>query len=237
MKFRLKFRPKFFWKRSFFDQNQQPLKSIEPFERILRALFMSQCPYKFFSFLDLRNAFNRFRVFSRDTDCFNSFFWDLHAFRLKVLEKNVGGEEGKVGLSISRTNADPQWNPVYNAFHQLFVVETKRFFGSSVNVILVWQTCHQRSSRAAKSKRRAVGKYFSEWIRYMFLMSKCKGHWNLGSCPTSVLAKRELLRNVKCWLFLKVKHVFFRKSPFRSGSLFGCLSILMLLTPLAEVTP
>jgi len=26
----------------------------------------------------------------------------------------------KVGLGISRTNADSQWNPVYNAFHQNF---------------------------------------------------------------------------------------------------------------------
>jgi len=26
----------------------------------------------------------------------------------------------KVGLGISRTNADPQWNPVYNAFHRIF---------------------------------------------------------------------------------------------------------------------
>ena len=34
----------------------------------------------------------------------------------------------KVGLGISRTNADSQWNPVYNAFHQFFccVMETIR---------------------------------------------------------------------------------------------------------------
>jgi len=37
----MKFRPKFFWKWSFFDPNQQPLKSVEPFERNLRALFIS----------------------------------------------------------------------------------------------------------------------------------------------------------------------------------------------------
>jgi len=152
MKFRMKFRPKFFWKRSFFDQNQQPLKSIEPFERILRALFMSQCPYKFFSFLDLRNAFNRFRVFSRDTDCFDSFFWDLHAFRLKVLEKNVGGEEGKVGLSISRTNADPQWNPVYNAFHQFFLLWKRN--DSSV-VLWTWSWCGKPAISVLAGLRKA----------------------------------------------------------------------------------
>jgi len=55
----------------------------------------------------------------------------------------------KVGLGISRTNADSHWNPVYNAFHRFFVVETKRFVGSTVHVILAWQTCGQRSSKAA----------------------------------------------------------------------------------------
>jgi len=35
-------------------------------------------------------------------------------------------------------------------------VETKRFVGSFVNVILTRQTCGQRSSRAAESKRRAL---------------------------------------------------------------------------------
>jgi len=61
----MKFRPKFFWKWSFFDQIQQPLKSVETLERILRALFISQCPYKLSSFLNRRNASNRFRLFSR----------------------------------------------------------------------------------------------------------------------------------------------------------------------------
>jgi len=70
----MKFRPKFFWKWSFFDQNQQPLKDVEPFERTLRALFTSQCPYKFSSFLDLANASNRFRLFSRDFRLFRFCF-------------------------------------------------------------------------------------------------------------------------------------------------------------------
>jgi len=70
----MKFWPKFFWIWSFFDQNQQPLKNVEPLERILRALFISQCPYKFSSFLDLRNAFNMFRLFSREFRLFRFFF-------------------------------------------------------------------------------------------------------------------------------------------------------------------
>jgi len=46
----------------------------------------------------------------------------------------------KVGLGISQAKADSGWNPVYNAFHQIFaVVETKQFVGS--NVIPTWQTC------------------------------------------------------------------------------------------------
>jgi len=46
-------------------------------------------------------------------------------------------------------------------FIEFFVAETKRFVGSFVNMILTQQTCGQRSSRAAESKRRALGNYFS----------------------------------------------------------------------------
>jgi len=59
-------------------------------------------------------------------------------------------------------------------FIELFVVETKRFVGSTVNLILTRQTCGQRSSRAAESKRRALKNYFSEQICYMFPLSKCR---------------------------------------------------------------
>jgi len=67
----------------------------------------------------------------------------------------------KMGLGISRTNADSQWNPVYNAFHRIFCCGNERFVGSTINVILTGQTCGQRSSWAAESKRRALGNYFS----------------------------------------------------------------------------
>ena len=70
----MKFQSKIFRKWSFFNQNQQPLKSVEPFERNLRALFISQCPCNFFCFLDLRNAFNRFRLLSRDFRLYGFFF-------------------------------------------------------------------------------------------------------------------------------------------------------------------
>jgi len=70
----LKFLPKFFWKRSFFIPNQQPLNNVEPCERIFRALFIAQCPYKFSYFLDLRNGSSRFRLFARDFRLFRFFF-------------------------------------------------------------------------------------------------------------------------------------------------------------------
>ena len=47
-------------------------------------------------------------------------------------------------------------------FIEFLVVGTKRFVCSTVNVILTRQTCGQRSSRAAESKRRALETYISE---------------------------------------------------------------------------
>jgi len=57
-----------------------------------------------------------------------------------------------------------------------------------VNVILTRQTCGQRSSKAAESKRRALGNYFIERICYMIRISKCRRDWDLGLCTTSGLA-------------------------------------------------
>ena len=80
-------------------------------------------------------------------------------------------------------------------FIEIFVVETKRFVGSFANVILTWQTCGQRSSRAAESKHSALGNYFSERICCMFLISKCRGSWDLGLCAKSGLAFGEPRRS------------------------------------------
>jgi len=73
-------------------------------------------------------------------------------------------------------------------FIEIFVVETKQFVGSFVIVILPRQTCGQRSSRAAESKRRALGNLFPERICNMFLISKCRGDWDLVLCTVLVLA-------------------------------------------------
>ena len=96
-----------------------------------------------------------------------------------------GGTFGGVG--ISRTNADAQWNPVYNAFHRSFGwLQTKRFVSSFVNVILTWQTCGQ--SLGLQKANAELGNYFSERNCYMFLISKCRGDWDLGLYTTSLLA-------------------------------------------------
>jgi len=105
-------------------------------------------------------------------------------------------------------------------FIEFFVVETKRFVGSTVDVILTRQTCGQRSSKAAESKRRlgALGNYFSERICYMFLLSKYRGDWDLGLCTTSGLAFGEPQRSGNFWK----KNVFRRRKnqilPLRCGS-------------------
>jgi len=66
-------------------------------------------------------------------------------------------------------------------FIEIFVAETKQFVSSFVNVILIRQTCGQRSNRAAESKRRALENCFSERICYMFLITKCRGDRDLGT--------------------------------------------------------
>ena len=104
---------------------------------------------------------------------------------------------------------------------EIFVVETKQFVGSILIVILARQTCGQRSSRARESKRRAPGNYFSEWICYMFVTSKCRGDWDLGLCTFWVLAKREPLCNAN----FRKKMCFARRKnqnlALCSGSLFA----------------
>jgi len=68
----------------------------------------------------------------------------------------------KVGLGISSEQTQ-NFSGIQFTMHliEFFVVETKQFVTSSVNVILTRQTCGQRSSRGAESKRRALGNYFS----------------------------------------------------------------------------
>ena len=83
----------------------------------------------------------------------------------------------KVVLGISRTNFRTRilsGIQFTTHFIDFLVVKTKRFVSFFVNVILTRQTCSQRSSTAAESKRQVLGNYFSERICYVFLMSKCR---------------------------------------------------------------
>ena len=102
---------------------------------------------------------------------------------------NFSVDNFKVGLGISQTNADSQRNPVYNAFHRNFVVETKRFVGSTVHVILERQTCDQRSSRAAKSKHWALLFFPSEF----------------AICPVSFPQQKNWIRCVVNWISLRIR--------------------------------
>jgi len=51
---------------------------------------------------------------------------------------------------------------------EIFVVKTKRFVGSFVNVIFTRQTSASARAELAESKRQTIGNYFSERICYMF---------------------------------------------------------------------
>jgi len=92
------------------------------------------------------------------------------------------------------------------------------------------QTCCQRSSKAAESKRRALGNYFYEKIWYIFLndwccfqhesiISKCRGDWDLCMCSVWVLSKREPLRSDDFQKKTCFAHTKNRNLTLRSGSL------------------
>ena len=68
------------------------------------------------------------------------------------------------------------------------------------------------------SKRRALENWFCVRICYMFLISKCRGDWDLGLCTTSVLALGEPKRNGKIRFFLRRNTFFFRILPSRIRS-------------------
>ena len=149
---------------------------------------------------------------------FQSFFWyGFSEYRwLRVLKPSMRCSHQwviiKVGLGISRTRI-----LIGIQFTTYFIDFFVQFVGSTVNVLLTRQTCGQRSSGAAESKRRAIGNYFSERICYMFLISKCRGDWGLGLCTTSVLAFGQPQHNGNIRFFLCQKTFFFRILPLRCG--------------------
>ena len=101
-------------------------------------------------------------------------------------------------------------------FIEICVVETKRFVGITENMILTRQTCGQRSSRAEESKRRALGNYFSERVCYMFLISKCRGDWDLGPNASTEVVHRPTSQSPLI-LTLGTYSKFARKKKFPSA--------------------
>ena len=127
-------------------------------------------------------------------------------------------------------------------FIESVVVETKPFASSNVNVILTWQTCGQRSSMSAGSKRRALAFYFCVQICYMFPILKCRRESDLGLCTTSVLVNGMPPRICKFRQILRPNTSFNRMSPPCSGIHFCrhvyvciCVGLLTyLVKPLTE---
>ena len=73
-------------------------------------------------------------------------------------------------------------------------------------------SCAERALWCRDSKRRALGNYFPVWIYYDFLMSKCRGDWDLCQCFFSFLSFFHPFSDGKIRLFLRANRVFFRKS-------------------------
>ena len=87
------------------------------------------------------------------------------------------------------------WIQFTTHFIDFFVVKTKHSVGSSGNVILTRQTCGQRSSRAAKSNRRALENNFPERICYMFFIPEWMRSRSvpfLGTCEKRYAAQCQM---------------------------------------------
>jgi len=93
-------------------------------------------------------------------------------------------------------------------------------------MILTRQTCSQRSSMSAGSKRQGLAIYFCVRIYHMFLIWKSRRQLDLGLCITSVLANRMPPSIGKFRQFLRPNMLLNRKSPPRSGFLFASTEVV-----------
>ena len=106
------------------------------------------------------------------------------------------------------TNADSQWIPVLQRISLKFLWWKQNDLSVVLYVILTRQTCGQRSSKTPEIKHLALGNYFFERICCMFLISKCRDHWDLGLHNFGTYAWRTTAQ----WqnpIFPASKHVFF----------------------------
>ena len=133
----------------------------------------------------------------------------------------------KVGLGISRTHADSQWNSslqgiswnssLWKRNSSSVVMETQ---------ILTQQTSFHLSIMSPGSKRRALAFYFCVQICHMFSISKYRKESDLGLCTISVLANRMPPQIGKFRRILQPNTFFSRKSPPLSGMLFASTEVV-----------
>ena len=106
-------------------------------------------------------------------------------------------------------------------------METNQLVRSNSNVILTRQTCGQRSSRVAGSKRTpSASIHFSVRIWYVFIIPKGRGQSDLGLCMTSVFAKRMQLHSADFRRILRPNTFLNRKSSLCRGILFASTKVM-----------
>ena len=136
--------------------------------------------------------------------------WNLLRIRVRLRNTQL---HLKVGLGfVVQTKMSIEWNQLYNAFHQLGTrlggpSETNKVVCGNSKVILMRQTCGQRSSWVAGVKHQAQAFYFFIRIGYLFLLSICRGESDLRLFETSGLAKKTQFRTAN----FQFKNVFGRK--------------------------
>ena len=82
--------------------------------------------------------------------------------------------------------------------------------GSNPNVSLTRQIYEHMGGSG--SKRRALAFDFSVRIRYVFLISKCRGELDLGVCMTSGLAKKNAVVRWRLQTNSAAKHVLISRN-------------------------
>jgi len=111
-------------------------------------------------------------------------------------------------------------------FIEFVYVETNEVVRRNSHVNLTRQTCGQRSSRVAGSKRRAPAFYFSIQIWYVFFISTRRAKSDPGLCMTSVLAKRMRPHSADFRFQNVCGHSIRRKSALRSRILFASTEVM-----------
>ena len=113
-------------------------------------------------------------------------------FELEHLETFI-----KVGLGISRTNADSQWNPVYNAFHRIFCCGNETIRRQYCKRDLDTANMRPALEQGCGKQTPSAGKLFFRANLLYVPIIKMQGDQDLGLYTTSGLAFGEPQRNDK----------------------------------------